>query len=95
VKIVGATWSGEVNPAEWAHFSMVREENNTVRWTVNGLPVVPAARADAEWGGPLEYDQFGLGGSVRGKCVFDLDEFCLFDRALTGDEIAKLAAPAR
>src|SRR5262249_3452335 len=45
--------------------------------------------------GSLRSEEYLLGYSLAGKHVLDIDEFCLFDRALTDDEVAALAGRAK
>jgi hypothetical protein len=76
-------------PSKWTHLALVRDEKGEVRLWVNG------AESKNRYGtfpAELRYDVLGLVASVGGsKAVIDIDEFCLFDRALTDDEIKKLA----
>ncbi|MBN9120751.1 MAG: hypothetical protein J0I06_16645, partial [Planctomycetes bacterium] len=76
------------DPTAWTHFALVRDDAGKVRWLVNGADA-PGARA-VSFTGELRYDVVGLLRSADGRTVVDLDEFCLFDRALTADELGGL-----
>ena len=75
------------DPAEWTHFAIIRNEDNKIRWLING---VDAPLRPVTFTGELRYDKIGLLWSSDGKTVIDFDELCLFDRVLTADELGAL-----
>jgi Concanavalin A-like lectin/glucanases superfamily len=79
-------------PAKWNHFALVRNEKGEIRWLVNGADSGAAA---GSFTGELRYDKIGLLRSSSDTTVVDLDEFCLFDRALSDAELKKLAGLAK
>lgn len=89
----------EVAPFGWNHYALTRDEKNRLWLWVNGETTWVDPRPAPVW--PLWYDDFGVGvaghdesglGVISpGPAVLDLDDFALFDRALTEDEIVKLA----
>src|SRR5262249_9586937 len=76
------------DPAEWTHFAVVRDGANKIRWLVNGLDDELAR--PATFSGELRYDKIGVLWTFDGQTVIDFDELCLFDRALTEDELGAL-----
>ncbi|HUR55686.1 MAG TPA: LamG-like jellyroll fold domain-containing protein, partial [Gemmataceae bacterium] len=89
---------GRIAPArthEWTHCALVRDDKNRVAWWVNGGPTAVPATAPAEFAGELAYEFFDLVSPVIGMVRLDIDEFALFDRALTDDELKKLAGKGK
>ena len=82
-------------PGEVADVAIVRDEKNVVRGYFNGKHVPPSGKPDPVWDGPLGYDRFFFGDPDRVRTVLEVDEFCLFERALAADELKKLAEPAK
>jgi hypothetical protein len=78
------------DPAAWNHFALVRTGAGELTWLVNG-----DRAGGGEFPFELRYHTFGLIRSPGGMSEFDLDEFCLYDRALTEAEIKKLATSAK
>jgi hypothetical protein len=71
---------------EWRHVAIIRDAAGQVRvaWdAVRSRPARPFASA-------MEYDIFGLGTGAYQDGI-DVDEFCIFNRALSDDEVRKLA----
>ncbi len=90
-----ARWTGVGNPAKWQHLAMARDEKNAVRWYLNGKVVPLPGKPDPVWAGPLGFDRLLVGDPEQTKLVLEVDELCLFDRALTADELKKLAEPIK
>jgi hypothetical protein len=84
-------WACVANAAKWQHVALVRDEKNVVRGYLNGKHVPTPGKPDAVWDGPLGYDRFLFGDPDQLRTVLEVDEFCLFKRALTVDELKKLA----
>lgn len=75
-------------PAKWTHLALVRDDGGEVRLWAGGTDAKKCVPCPAE----LRYDTLGLVAMTRGnKTVIDIDEFCLFDRALTAAELGQLA----
>ena len=86
-KVVRRQW--DMSPTtDWVHLSVSRDEKGLVRLGVNGerKPIEP---------NPFPYEfrfQTLALAWLQGKpFTADFDEFCLFDRVLTDDEIKQLA----
>jgi hypothetical protein len=90
-----AQWACVANATKWQHVALVRDEKNVVRGYLNGKHVPAPGKPDAVWDGPLGYDRFLFGDPDQLRTVLEVDEFCLFERALTADELKKLAEPAK
>jgi hypothetical protein len=90
-----ARWAGVANPAKWLHVAMVRDEKNAVRWYVNGKPAPQPGKPDPVWDGPLGFDRIFIGDPEQTKAVLEVDELCLFERALSADELKKLSEPGK
>jgi hypothetical protein len=78
----------KVDQNEWNHYAFVRDEANRVDVWVNGERV-PRDERQKEAGGPLDLTLLGV--LDAGYRQVDLDEFCLFDRDLTAEELKRLA----
>jgi hypothetical protein len=83
-------------PGEWAHVAVARDAKGKFRLAVNGEAVEVAGEYDEA----LPFGEFHLGygqqsapGKPAGKEPFTVayDEFCVFDRDLSDDELAALA----
>jgi hypothetical protein len=72
----------------WFHLALVREPGGKLRLYVDGVAAVLAP--DPVWPAELAPAEVGLGSGAEGDC--EVDEFCLFDRALTADEVARLGS---
>ena len=73
----------------WTHFALTRDEKGTVRLVVNGAVTnVSPTPYTAE----VRFTAIALVYQVTGAfTAAEFDEFCLFDRALTDDELGWLA----
>jgi hypothetical protein len=69
----------------WRHVAIIRDAAGQVRVAWDG--VTSSARPFAI---AMEYDTFGLGTGAYQDGI-DVDEFCIFNRALSDDEVRKLA----
>jgi hypothetical protein len=77
---------------EWFHIALSRDDRGAFRWAVNGeAKQTNMGTFTAE----MRFSEFALGWQSIGTFPADYDEFCLFDRALTDDEIKKLAGRAK
>lgn len=90
-----ARWAGVANHSKWLHLAMVRDEKNVVRWYVNGKPAPQPGKPDPTWDGPLGFDRLFVGDAEQTKAVLEVDELCVFGRALTADELKRLAEPPK
>lgn len=81
------------DPSKWNHFALVRNDKGEVRWLVNGAESAQGRSGSFPF--ELRYETFGIFKSSEGKMVIDFDEFCLFHRNLTEDEIKQLAGRAK
>lgn len=83
----------EVPRWKWSHIAFVRD-GDSVRVYLNGAKE-PEIQVDSIADFPKAFDQFFFGGRCDNQSNWEgrLDEISVFDRALTADEIAKLAAP--
>jgi hypothetical protein len=70
----------------WFHLALVREPGGKVRLFVDG--VAATLGPDPVWPAEVAPAAIGLGAEVGDA---EVDEFCLFDRALTADEVVQLA----
>jgi hypothetical protein len=75
----------------WCHHAVVRDDKGEVRYFVNGVESTAVLAKPQTFAGELRYDVLGLVQSPDGKVVIDVDELCLFDRALSAEELKKLA----
>jgi len=79
----------------WHHVALVRDEKGAVRLLVDGEESRQRTSPD-RFGGSFSYDQIWLGSDLASRdVVVDVDEFCLFDRALTDDELKRLGGRAK
>lgn len=79
----------EMEPTKgWIHLALTRDEKGTVRMVVNGTNDVTAAGAFTD---EVRFTRFVLVWQQGQPFTADFDEFCLFDRVLTDNEIARLA----
>jgi outer membrane biosynthesis protein TonB len=76
------------DPTAWSHYVVTRDDRGHGRLLINGTESPSALPQLIP--GELRFDRIGLLRSAEGKTVIDLDELCLFDRALTPDEVAAL-----
>jgi hypothetical protein len=90
-----ARWTGLANPAKWQHLAMVRDEKNIVRWYLNGKVVPQPGKPDPVWDGPLSFDRILIGDPEQTKVILEVDELCLFERAVSAEELKKLSEPAK
>jgi hypothetical protein len=74
----------------WNHFALIRTGAGELTWLINGQ-----GAGGGDFPFELQYHTFGVIRSPSGMIEFDLDEFCLYDRALTGEEIKRLSALAK
>jgi hypothetical protein len=81
----------ETKTDEWVHVALARDERNEVRFYVNGKRVTTTA--PVVFPDPMEYKTFRLASARTERAVVDADEFCAFDRALSAEEIGRLAKP--
>jgi hypothetical protein len=72
----------------WFHVALVREPGGKLRLHVDGVAAVLAA--DPVWPAQLAPAEVGLGCGENTEC--EMDELCLFDRALSVDEVARLGS---
>jgi hypothetical protein len=81
------------DPAAWHHFALTRDGQGAVRLAVDGVgqPGDKFNKFD-QYAGPFEYESFRFATPLL-DYVFtvEVDEFCVFGRALTDDELAALA----
>jgi hypothetical protein len=99
--IVGS--KGEINDGEWHHFALTRDTRRTIELFIDGVFQGKGMGADA--GGSITTNLRALGyerywakdGTEPAKRILDgaVDEFCIFNRALTAEEIRTLAGPKR
>jgi hypothetical protein len=89
---VRAPKTAEMRPLQptkdWIHLALMRNEKGVVRFSLNGdiKEIAPAV-----FPGEFRFNEFSLGWRQGKSFVVDFDEFALFDRVLTDDEIKKLA----
>jgi hypothetical protein len=76
---------------DWVHLMLSRDEKGVVRFGVNG----EVKTSPRPFKGRLSYSSFALGMQYQGAFTADYDEFCVFDRALTDEEIRKLAGKSK
>jgi hypothetical protein len=76
----------------WIHLAVSRDNRGIVRLSVNGEP---AAVSTTAYTAELRYTSFSLVWQAAGTFTAEIDEFCLFDRVLTAEEIAQLAGRAK
>jgi hypothetical protein len=89
-RVVNVPFSEKTAPlGTWYHLALVRDEKGEVRCLVNGVESGPGRAR--QFPGELRYDTLGLVQSFEGRAVVDVDELCLFDRALAAAELRKLA----
>jgi hypothetical protein len=86
-------WSSESpTPGAWRHVAIVREGNGTVRVLVNGEEA-PRVRGNGRFTDALEFDWvYCLVSSGAEPATVDIDDLCVFDRALTEGQLRRLAA---
>jgi hypothetical protein len=75
----------------WTHVALVRDPKNVLRFYVNGR-----TREEPRWityPAALDYAKWGLAVPWSGRMPLEFDEICLFDRALSADELERLARP--
>src|SRR5207302_9789119 len=87
-----------VNDGKWHHFALTRDTGTTIELCIDGVSQGKAAGADA--GGAITTNLRALGSErfwvqkgapAPPQFLGAVDEFCVFDRALSGKEIRKLA----
>jgi hypothetical protein len=85
----------DVQPTKgWMHLAMTRDDKGAVRFLMDGRVV---SVSPTPYTAEVRFTTFSLGYQVVGAFTADFDEFCLFDRVLTDEELARLAglkAPA-
>lgn len=87
--------SSFVQTTEWQHLAMVWESGNSPILYINGELDTPT-KSGWDIGGKLaEVSELTLGQSQRSSDLWDgaMDEFRVYDQALSSDEIASLASP--
>jgi Concanavalin A-like lectin/glucanases superfamily len=92
---------GRVNDGEWHHFTLTRDNGRTIELFIDGVSQGKAEGADA--GGSITTNLRALGserywvrtGFPGPQFIGAVDEFCVFDRALSSEVIRKLAGPQR
>jgi hypothetical protein len=77
---------------EWVHVALVRDEKNEIRFYLNGTEA--ESRKTITFAAALQCDEYTLVYSGGGRYTLDVDEFCVFDRALTAAEVKRLAGRA-
>jgi hypothetical protein len=90
-----------IDDGKWHHFALTRDTGRTIELFIDGESQGKATGADA--GGAITTDLRTLGserywvrvGFPNPQFVGAVDEFCVFDRALTSEQIRKLAGPPR
>jgi Concanavalin A-like lectin/glucanases superfamily/tRNA_anti-like len=90
-----------IDDGQWHHFALTRDTGRTIELFIDGESQGKSTGADA--GGAITTDLRTLGlerywvrvGFPNPQFVGAVDEFCVFDRALTGEQIRKLAGPPR
>jgi predicted Zn finger-like uncharacterized protein len=90
-------YSRSQDGGRWHHLAVVRDEKNVVRFLVDGeVTPQPAGGVPARQGSSFWYDRIRFGWPHANQAgVVDIDEFCLFDRALTDDELKRLGGRAK
>jgi hypothetical protein len=78
---------------KWHHVAMVWENNHGVLYK-DGQAVMKLERQDVDLGGQLETYVMRIGGGRDGAANSVVDEFAVFKRALSAEEVARLAAGA-
>ncbi|HUR54640.1 MAG TPA: LamG-like jellyroll fold domain-containing protein, partial [Gemmataceae bacterium] len=73
---------------DWTHLALTRAANGDVRWAINGQQ---CALTPPPFTQGFKFDTLTFGWTAGPASLLDMDEFCVFDRVLTDDEIAKLA----
>jgi hypothetical protein len=81
-----------VKPGEWFHLAITRDAKGAYRWAVNGEVQAVPGSCEAS----IYFLHLAIGfeekGQERAKAfTLEIDEFCIFDRELTGDELTALA----
>ncbi|MHC4597042.1 MAG: LamG domain-containing protein, partial [Planctomycetota bacterium] len=90
------TWNGgnpEAWEGEWNHFGFVKNENTgEMQIYLNGLPVAEHTDANADTLAELHYQRFKIAAETESFSGYQgsIDEFRVYDRALTADEIAAI-----
>jgi hypothetical protein len=86
-------WAGSrVDPGTWQHFAMVREGDGTVRVLIDGEEA-KRNRGNGQFPDALEFTTISCYvPNAQAPITLDLDEICLFDQALTDEQIRRLAA---
>jgi hypothetical protein len=83
-----AGWRGE-----WHHFAFVKDENaGNMRVYLNGLPVAENTGTSADTLAGVRNTTFRIGGPASGGNAYigKMDEFRIYDSALSADEIASM-----
>jgi hypothetical protein len=96
-----AVSGGAINDGEWHHFALTRDTGRTIELFIDGVSQGMGSGADA--GGPITTNLRALGSErywvqsglepAKRYLVGAVDEFCIFDRALSAAEVRKLAGP--
>jgi hypothetical protein len=89
----GVTLQGP-RPDGWCHVALTRAADGELTLYVNGQPAKQLGKPPT-MPDPIQMApgyEFGLAVSSWGREQCDLDEFCIYNRALTADELRKLGA---
>ena len=92
---------GLLNDGDWHHFALTRDTGVNIELFIDGISQGKSAGNEA--GGPITTNLRALGSErawvqkmIGGsQLVGAIDEFCVFDRALSDKEIRQLAGPQR
>ena len=77
------------DPRKWHHITLIRNEKNELGLFVDGEGGIP--EKPMQFSGVFDYDSLAIVPGNSGKHVISIDEFCIFDRVLSSDEVAALA----
>lgn len=98
-KVIG----GPVADGAWHHFALTRDTGTGIELFIDGASAGKGQGADA--GGAITTDLRAVGFERRwamegvrtpqGRLVGDVDDFCIYGRALTAAELRRLAGPPR
>jgi hypothetical protein len=92
---------GLINDGDWHHFALTRDSGTNIELFIDGASEGKATGADA--GGPITTNLRTLGSErlwvqkkiPNAQFIGAIDEFCVFDRALSAKEIRQLAGQVR
>lgn len=96
LKDVDAAENGELSlgqslsePKKWHHMAIVRNEQNEIRLLVDGK--AEAGKKVVKFDGAFDFESVAIVAGQAGGHLISIDEFCVFDRGLSNDEVSALA----